>query len=214
MAQGSAKIGKVQIVRMLSGMLVGAAGALLFLTLAGKSRIDLHDPGIALAVVVGLCYALMGLAVGVGALLPGAGARFLNVEDEEELREQRPSLAPSAIACVAIGLFLLVLSLAPSLAASFGREAVAAAAIGALVIAVLITVATRRRADELVRQISVESSALALHILLIGLGIWAALAHVGLVGWMSPLALVAGCALLHLLAIFFVSGRKGLLRPR
>jgi hypothetical protein len=214
MAEGSSKIGKVQIMRMLSGMLVGAGGAALFLTLAGKSRLDLGDPATMLAVVAGLCYGLMGLAVAFGALMPKAGARFLNVEDADEIREQRRSLAPSAAACMLIGLFLLVLALAPTLTASLGGAGVAAIAIGALALAATITLATSARADELIRRISVESSALALHIALLGLGGWAALAHLGLVAWMEPLALVAGLALLQLFAIFFVSARKGLMRPR
>ena len=205
---------RAHVMRMLAGGLFGAVGAGLFLTVAGKSNLDLGDPATMLPVVAGLSYGLMGLAVGVGALAPGAGARFLNVEDADEIREQKRSLVPSAIVCMLIGAFLLILTASSSLAATIGRDAVALLAIGALAAVVLITVATRGRADELIRRISAEASALALHTALVVLGAWAVLAQLGYVGWMSPLSLIAGLAMLELVSIFAVSAARGLMSPR
>ena len=200
---------RAHVMRMLAGGLFGAVGAGLFLTVAGKSNLDLGDPGTMLPVVAGLSYGLMGLAVG-----PGASARFLNVEDADEIREQKRSLVPSAIVCILIGAFLLILTASSSLAASIGRDAVALLAIGALAAVVVITVATRGRADELIRRISAEASALALHTALVVLGAWAVLAQLGYVGWMSPLSLIAGLAMLELASIFAVSAARGLMSPR
>jgi cytochrome bd-type quinol oxidase subunit 2 len=199
--------------KLLGGMVFGAVSAALFLGLAGK-RIDFDDPAIMLAVVAGLSYALMGLAVGLGALAPRAGAHILNVEDEEELREQRGKLAPSAAICMLVGLFLLLLALAPSLNASIGETTVALIAGATLAGVVIISLATRGRADELMRQISLEASAATLNIALVVLAGWALLTQFGHVGWMSPLALIAGFALLELLAIFVVGARRGLMNPR
>lgn len=213
MTGDEAKITKVQLMRMMAGMLFGAVAAALFLTFAGK-HLELGDGGTMLAVVAGLSYGLMGLGVLVGAVAPRTGARFLNVEDEDEIREQRRSLAPSAAACILIGLFLLLLAVSPGLEAALGREALALIAGGILAGTVLTTLATNKRTDELTRQISLEASALALHVALVVLGGWAALAQLGFVEWMTPLALIAGLALLELFAIFAISAKRGLMRPR
>jgi hypothetical protein len=199
--------------KLLGGMVFGAVAAGLFLGLAGK-RIDFDDPATALAVVAGLSYGLIGLAVGLGALAPRAGAHILNVEDAEELREQRRNLGPSAAVCMLIGLFLLLLALGPVLAGAIGKALLALIAGGTLAAVVLISFATRGRSDELMRQISVEASAATLHIAIIVLAGWAMLVQFGYAGWMSPLALVAGLALLELIAIFVTSASKGLMHPR
>jgi hypothetical protein len=70
------------------------------------------------------------------------------------------------------------------------------------------------RSDELMRQISREASAFALHVSILLFGGWAALAHFGFVPWMAPLILISGFALLHLVAAFWISGTKGMLKPR
>ena len=44
-------------------------------------------------------------------------------------------------------------------------------------------------------------------------GGWAALAHIGLVTWLGPLGLVSGIALLQLIALFWIGGKRGLMVP-
>lgn len=215
MTGSSTRTAKVQYIKKFSiGALAGAGGALLFMELGGKSRIDFDDPGAILAVMAGLIYGLIGLFVGVGALVPHQGARFLNVEDAEEIREQRASLGPSAVSCILVGLFLLVLALASSIGNSVNRDVLAIMALACLAAVVVISLVTKSRTDELMRQISMEASALAMHVALVVLSVWATLAHLDYVGWMSPLALIAGLALLELLAIVWLSARKGLMAPR
>ncbi|HEX8579579.1 MAG TPA: hypothetical protein VF655_08300 [Allosphingosinicella sp.] len=202
-----------QALKLLIGAAAGALSTIAFMEFVGKSRLDSGDPGVAIAIVAGLIYFVMGLGVGVGALAPRQGAVFLNVEDAEELREQRASLGPSAISCILMGAFLLLLALAP--VEKGGDLTIWAVAAGACLIGgVAIARATRRRADELMRQVSLESSALTLNLALAGLSAWALLAHLGFVRWATPLGLIAGLALLHLGAIFWTAARKGMMKPR
>jgi cytochrome bd-type quinol oxidase subunit 2 len=202
-----------QGLRMLAGAVCGAVGVIAFMEAGGKASLDSDDPGVIVAIITGLSYALMGLAVGLGALAPRQGAVFLNVEDEEEIREQRQSLLPSAASCILIGVFLLILALAP---VGGGGELTlwAAAAAACLVAMVAIALSMRKRTDELMRQISLESSALTLYVALTVLSVWGMLAHLGLAPWLTPLTLIAGLAALQLVLIFWVVQRKGLMAVR
>ncbi|HEX9954356.1 MAG TPA: hypothetical protein VGB48_03965 [Allosphingosinicella sp.] len=202
-----------QALKLLIGAVAGAASTILFMEMVGKSRLESGDPGVGIAIIAGLIYFVMGAGVGFGALAPRGGAVFLNVEDAEELREQRASLGPSAISCILIGAFLLLLALAP--VEKGGNLTLWAIAAGAcLAGGVAIGVATRRRADELMRQVRLEASALTLNLALVGLSAWALLAHLGFINWVTPVGLVAGLALLHLAAIFWTAARKGMMKPR
>lgn len=176
-------------------------------------RLHLDDPGVVVALIAGLSYAAMGLFVGLGALAPRQGAMFLNVEDAEEIREQRASLGPSAVSCILIGAFLLLLALAPAERGPNSELWVAAAG-ACLLGVVVIGVATRRRADELMRQISLQASALTLNIALLVLSVWALLAQLDFVSWVTPRAAIAGVAAVYLVTVFWVSGRRGLLAVR
>jgi len=202
-----------QALRMLAGAAVGAVATIAFLEAVGKPSLKSGDFGTLLALSAGLIYALMGLFVGLGAMAPRQGARFLNVEDAEEIHEQRPSLGSSAIACILIGAFLLLLALAPA-----GQDAdrgVWAGAAGACLLgAAAITLATRRRGDELMRQVGLEASSLTLHVTLAVLSVWALLAQLRFVEWLTPLGLISGLSLLYLAAIFWVTARKGMMKAR
>ena len=201
-------------IQMLVGAVIGGVSAMLVLR-AWKSAGPL-EPAQLIAIVAGLIYGLMGLMVGFGAISPRAGARVLNVEDVDDLRAQRTVLALSSAACVAIGLLFLILAAVPAgrAGALFSREW-AAVLVGICLAAVIaLAMLTNRMVDELTRHISMESAALTMQASFIVFGSWAALAHLGFVAWIAPLALVAGMALLQLLAIFWVSGKRGLLVPQ
>ncbi len=202
------------LTRMAAGAITGGGAAVLIIVFLGKLHPDPGDTGAMLALAAGLCYAVIGLAVGLGALVPGAGAAFLNVEDADEIREQRRNLGPGAVACILVGLFLLILAVAPRLAVSTGPQGPALAAIGCLAAIGLIAFVTRGRSDELTRQIGFEAAALTLHVAFFVLAGWVALVRAGYVEWMSPVTLVAGLALLELVAIFAVSAKRGVMRPR
>ena len=214
MTQTSAKGGTRQFfTKMLAGAVFGAASTALFLYFVGEDRLDRASLSSMIAVIAGLSYLLMGLAVGFGAIAPGTGARFLNVEDADELREERAKLTPSAIACALIGIFFLALALAPGGADAESRNIVLVIASACIAGVVLITV-RMGSSDELIRQIGLESSTWTLNAGLVILAVWATLAHLGYADWLEPLGLIAGASLLHLCAIFWISTKKGLMRPR
>ena len=197
---------RTMIWRMVAGGVVGAAATVAFL-FAVEPRIDLNSPSSALAIIAGLSYALIGLSVGFGLIAPNAGARFLNVEDPDELREEGPKLRIGAVCCFLIGAFLLLLALG-------GGSAMTMTAGACLVGLIVLTLLASRRNDELTRQISLEASAATLHIALVGIGAWALLNQLGLTGAIDSLGLIAALAFLELVAIFVVSARRGLMIPR
>ena len=199
--------------QMLVGAVVGGASTMAILLAWGD--LDSSDPAQLVAIVTGMIYLLMGLMVGFGTIAPVTGARILNVEDVEDLRDQRTILGLSAAACVMIGLLFLVLAAVPAggTGGLFNREVAAILAGVCLVALIVLTRLTNRRVDELTRHVSMEASSLAMQSSFIIFGGWAALAHFGFVQWIGPLALVSGLALLQLLAIFWVSGKRGLMVP-
>src|SRR5688572_16403851 len=149
------------------------------------------------AAATGIIYTLMGLFVGVGALAPGAGAKFLNVEDADEILAERKSIGPGAVGCLLIGLLLMALALTPGGGQPGALSPDAAIGIAAACVVGLLAVGwwVRGRVDEFNRQLGVESSALAMHVSLLLFGGWAALAHAGCVQMIAPIGLLAGFAL-------------------
>lgn len=209
------KTAKKLIVQTLSGAAFGAAGTFLFLQYGGKVA-DFEDPSRLAAAATGIIYVLMGLFVGIGALAPGAGAKFLNVEDADEILAERKSIGPGAIGALLIGLLLMALALTPGGGLPGALSPDIALAIAAACLAGVLAVGwwVRGTVDEFNRQMGVESSAIAMNASLLLFGGWAALAHVGYVQWITPLGLLAGFALLELAAIFWVVGKRGMLTPR
>jgi hypothetical protein len=203
------------IVQLVAGAITGAAVTFFFLNSAEKVA-DFDDPARLAAVAAGIIYLLMGGIVAIGAMMPGAGAKFLNVEDAAEIVEERGKLGPSAIVCILVGVMLLALALTPGgdLPGALSREVagyIAAAAFAALVV---VSLWIRGRIDEFNRSLGRESAALALYLSTLLFGGWGALAHLGYVEWIAPLGVLAGFALLQLAAMFWVIGRRGLLMPR
>ena len=198
------------IMRMLAGAVVGAATMGLFLTFVGDPFADLKDPATMAAIAAGAIYVLMGLSVAFGLAAPRAGATFLNVEDADELREEAGKLGSSAVAALLSGAFLLVLAFADALGSSVALPLAGACLAGA---AIAGWVGAKHQ-DELTRQVGLEAAALALQIVFVAIGGWAALAVLGYAIWMGPLALISSLMLLQLVAIFIVIGKRGMLMPR
>ncbi|QIL02146.1 hypothetical protein G7078_04655 [Sphingomonas sinipercae] len=200
--------------RALLGAVVGAVGTALLLALVGERYIDLDDGAAMLTLAVGAIYALIGLAVGVGAIAPGAGARFLNVEDADEVREDRPRIALGALSCLLVGLFLLTLVLSGGSGSLLSAQA--ALVIASFCVLGLVAIALRLRGggDEMSQQVGREASSLAMSVTTLVFGGWAGLWHLGYAGPIQPLVLVSGFAAIQLLASFWAIGRKGLMAPR
>lgn len=203
--------------KLLLQMLVGAVlgGAATMAVLWAWDDLDPFNPGQMVAFVTGMIYALMGVMVGAGVIAPVTGAQLLNVEDVEDLRDQRTILGLSSAACVMIGLLFLTLAAVPAGGTNgpFSREIAATLAGICLAALIVLTLLTNRRVDELTRHISMEASSLAMQSSFVIFGGWAALAHLGFVEWIGPLELISGLALIQLLAIFWVSGKHGLMVP-
>jgi hypothetical protein len=201
---------RTMLMRMLAGAIVGAAAMGLFLAFVGDPFLDMDDPAMVLASVAGVIYIVTGIMVWVGLASPRLGARFLNVEDADEIREEGGKLKPAASVMVFTGAFLLILALSGSL----GRELSLAAALACLAGIGIGAWMAAKRYDELMRRLGMEASTLTLHLAMLLVGAWATLAHLDYVEWMSPLGTVSALALLQLFASFVVVGRHGMLMPR
>ena len=203
-------------IQMILGALTGAAVTYALLTAVGRSGFDLDDPARVVALAAGIVFALMGLFVALGVVAPGPGAHLLNVEDADELREQRRPLWRGSIIMLLVGTVMLALALAAVEGSSgiIGRDAAGYLVAACIAGIAILSYAGRNDQDELMRAVAREASALAMHLTLILFGLWAALAHLGRLAWIEPLGLLAGLLVIELGAIMWVSARKGLLRPR
>lgn len=201
------------VLRMGAGAVVGATVSLLFLKFVVEPSIELKSPENLIATGAGLIYVLTGLSVALGLAAPRFGASFLNVEDADEIREEGSKLKPAALVMVLSGIFLFILALSGE-AALMSRETGLVAAFACLAGIAVAGWISAKRYDELMRRMGLEAASLTLQFGMLAVAIWAALAHLGYVGWVRPLALVSGFALVQLFASFVVVGRHGMLRPR
>jgi hypothetical protein len=211
-ASGTKNKARIFIMRMVAGMVVGAAASFGFLTAFGEPLKAVDDPGVMLAIMAGLIYLLIGLMVWIGMAAPTVGAHFLNVEDADELREETPKLRSGVIVLLLIGVFLMTLAVA-----SAGMIAPAVAlgiSAGCLAGVVAAGWHGASRHDEMSKRMGEEVASATLQVTLLGLGAWAALAQLGYIAWVGPLALISVLAMLPLLVSFIVVGKKGMLMPR
>jgi hypothetical protein len=166
-----------------------------------------------IAALVGVLYAVIGVGILIGAARPGMGARFLNVEDAEELREQQRTLLHSGFAMLLWGTALAVLALAAPdgpVPQTIALVLALAGMAGGMVMSVLL----QRECDELMRAVNLEAAAIANALLFVVLGIWVVLAHLGQVTGPAPIDLLTLFYALLLLASFIAVGRRGMLTIR
>lgn len=202
---------RTALLRMVGGAIFGAAAMSLILTLVPKSSLVAADPSVVLALAASGCYLVIGLIVAVGMIAPGAGARFLNVEDSDEIREERPKLKSSTLVFFLTGIFLLVLALSAAGSVLLSSAATAAVAIACLAGIVIAGWLGSKHSDELNLRMGQEASSISFQLSLFAIGGWAVLAELGHVAPIDPLALLASLALLQLFVTFIVIGRRGLL---
>lgn len=193
------------------GMIAGALGASALLAVIDTDAIDKLSMAQIAAMGLAAMYLLLGLGVLIGALSPRVGAVYLNVEDADELREERKLLAPSAISCLAMGAGLVVLALAPD---RINSEFAATLFAIAMVIAIALSRTIMGRADELMRDSMREGAAASFYLAFALLGGWAVLAHLGFVASPTMLTVVTLFYATTLLGSFWVTGRRGMLMPR
>nr|WP_314446498.1 hypothetical protein [uncultured Sphingomonas sp.] len=208
---GGGKMRKAVLQLVLGGLCggLGMYAALMFFE--GRSGATV-TPVDAVAIGTALIYGLMAIIVLLGAAAPGVGARTLNVEDRDELVEQRSALTVGAVS------FLLVAALVGALvAAGNGLLAPGSAALLAAAAAVGLiawSILHRNHGDEMMRAAAKDAGVVTTNLLFLVFGIWAGAAHLGLMPMFQPLAFVAGFFLIYLLSVFVSIGRRGLLKIR
>jgi hypothetical protein len=166
-----------------------------------------------IAALVGIMYVLIGLSLGLGTASPKLGARFLNVEDADELREQQKMLIGSGGAMGLWGIGLIALALAAP-DGPLPQAAALALGAGGLVIGTVLSIPAYRLGDELMRAVNLEAGTLSYVLMLIVAGGWAMFAHLGYVAGPAPLDLLTLFYVVVLLASFIAVGRRGMLKPR
>ncbi|GAA4012313.1 hypothetical protein GCM10022280_07680 [Sphingomonas swuensis] len=209
------KTGKVVLQTLLGAVTGGLAMSAILWGLHDQEGL-LDDPARMAALGTAMIYGLMALVVGLGSAAPRVGAQALNVEDADELIEQRPDLLIGAASFLLVAVLLGALALADG-GGVVGILAPKTAGLIAAICAIsltIMTVAYRNRGDELMRRVSLEAGSWALAFVCLLFGGWATLAHLGLAAPFSPLLFVAGVFALYLLAVFVAAGLRGMMKPR
>jgi hypothetical protein len=204
--------GRKVLLQLILGGICGGVGmfaALTFFEGASGDKISGVD---AVAIGTALVYGLMALIVLLGAMAPGVGARTLNVEDREELVEQRSVLTIGAVSMLLVAVLIGVLAAASNgmIATSSARLIAGAAALALIAWSILY----RNYGDEMMRAAAKDAGVVTTNLIFLVFGIWAGAAQLELASMFEPLLFVAGFFLIYLLAVFIAIGRRGLLGPR
>lgn len=211
--QTRSKPGRFLLLQAAIGAVVGGGTTLAVLALI-EGRVEVFDdPQRLVALMTGLVLAVMALLVGFGAAAPGPGSKLLNVEDSGELRERRSELGIGAILVALAAAILLVLSLTAVGGSGGLLPASVAIVIAGVCFATLGIVGflTRNQSDEMERDLSIKSGALAFNLSFLVFGGWGILSYLGYAPWIGPLGLLAGLLVVYLVAIGWVVHRRGLL---
>ena len=198
------------VIPALIGALAGFATTFAMMRFIDSPAVGGLGSSAATAVLVGVLYCVIAAGILVGAAVPRLGARFLNVEDADELREQQRVLALSGAAMVLWGAALLALALvAPE--GPVPQTLALVIGVGGLVIGSGLSVLVYRASDELMLAVNLEAGALTYWLVLLVVGMWATLAHLGYVAGPAPLDLLTLFYVLVLIASFIATGRRGML---
>jgi len=187
-----------------------SAGMMRFIESTAVGGLGLSET---LAALVAVLYCVIGFGIVIGTSSPGLGARFLNVEDADELREQKNMLVWSGASMMLWGVSLLALALAAP-DGPVPQAAALAVGGGGLVIGIAMSVLVYRASDELMAAVNLEAGALSYGIVSLVVGLWAMLAHLGYASAPAPLDLLTLFYVLVLVASFIAVGRRGMLQVR
>lgn len=163
--------------------------------------------------------AMLGAVLVVVALLGSLamasahkGVDLMEQETAEDMRDRSRPILYSLAWIATHGLLLIALSqTGPGGVLPVGPALAGALALIAL--ETLLGIATWRLLDELDRTLSNETSAMAFHLIWAVGGLWAILAHLGLVAVPEPLTVVTTLTVLLFVATFIVLARRKLI-PR
>lgn len=204
---------KKLLIPALIGAVVGFCASMAALQFIDSPAVGGLGKSASIAVLVAVLYIVVGLGVWFGTASPGVGARFLNVEDADELREQKKVLTSSGAAMTLWGAALVALAMAAP-DGPLPQAAALALGAGGLVIGTALSIPAYRLSDELMRAVNLEAGALSYGLMLLFAGGWAMFAHLGYAAAPAPLDLLTLFYVVVLLASFIVVGRRGMLMPR
>lgn len=204
---------KKTLLSALYGAIFGGAFVTALMGAGGRDVLRAMDGSRTALTAIGLVYLLIGVMIGLGLMVPRAGAKVLNVEDAEELVDARPKLLRSTLYMAVLGLALMLLAVArgPGFAEGLVPPFVALAAVALLLLLSLAWVFWMGGYDELDRQMGTEGAAWAF---LLAAGVlfpWAAL---DAVGWNLPLRsfdVLTVLAVSLLGGSFIAVGKRGML---
>ena len=209
----TSRIVRKLVLPALIGGVAGFAASAAMMGFIESSAVGGLGQSATIAALVGVLYCVIGFGIVVGTASPGLGAKFLNVEDADELREQKKMMVLSGTSMLLWGLSLLALALA----APDGPVPQSAALVvggGGLVIGIGLSVLVYRASDELMAAVNLEAGALSYGIVSLVVGLWAMLAHLGFAAAPAPLDLLTLFYVLVLVASFIAVGRRGMLNIR
>lgn len=195
------------------GGFAGFLGAFGFMQLADSGAIGSLGESREIAALVAIIYLITAVAVLAGVFAPKAGATFLNVEDAEELREQKAMLGASGISMATSGAALLIAALAQPIGPIDGFVALALV-FGLMAVATVLSITSQKHQDELMRAVGQQTGAYAFYLVFFIGGGWALAAHLGYVAAPAPLDWLTMFWGLGLLAAFIATARHGMLTMR
>lgn len=199
------------VVPLIAGAIAGvvsAGGVMIFMDAVMSEHITASRM---IAASVGALYVLLAIGVGVGAASPALGAKYLNTEDAEEIRDQRTSLINSGVAMATWGAALIALASAAPLG-PLSIELTLGFAIVAIGIGSWCAWQSYKASDELMAAVNLEASALSFALVFAALGGWAMAAHLEFSISPEPLDILTVFYVLSLLATFIAVGRRGMLK--
>ncbi|GAA4005030.1 hypothetical protein [Sphingomonas humi] len=208
--------GRKVLLQLVLGGISGGVGMFALLSLLERQQGLTDDKTRVVVLGVALVYLLMAAFVGLGTLLPGVGARTLNVECAEDLREQRKALVIGSVTMLLAAAFLGALGLAPTpaMAGPLTQGAATTLAIAAGAGLIIMSIRYRNLGDELMQTVAREANGIMVSLLFLVLCGKSAAAQLGYAPPLTPLALIAAFFALYLLAMFVAIGRRGLLGTR
>lgn len=201
------------IFALVLGGIAGFFGAMGIMTLVNSGALGELGASREIALLVALIYVITGTSVGFGVVNPKLGSKFLNVEDADELREQRAMLGYSSLGIIALGGSLVVAALGAPLG-PIPKVVVAISVVVLIVFCGIMTSRQMKHTDELMRSVSTESGAMSYYLLLLFGGGWSLLAHLEYVAGPQPLDWLTMFAGLLLIGAFIACGRRGMLSMR
>jgi len=158
----------------------------------------------------GLVLLSLGILISLVRAAARTGWTLVEAEQAETVRERRYLLSLSCFIFAAMGLTLMLLSLAGPHSAVSPLAALAGALLLCIVTAAL-TVAAWRAMDELDRTLSYETGNIAFYLTLLLGGGWALLAHLGFATAAAPLDWLTMLTAMSFVASFIAVGRRKLL---